>query len=111
MLLNASASTVTSPPPRRCLHPGLELAGVDPRRHRGHPPQRRRDARAGQVGGEQRQRQRHRAGQHERPRHAVLGPIDDRQRLAGPDDDSSLPTETARSRIRIAPTSGTRWTV
>ncbi len=74
-------------PAARNLHPGLEFAGVDPRRDRGHPSQRRRHSRAGQVGRQQGERERQQAREHERPGDAVLGPGDDRQRLAGTDDD------------------------
>ncbi len=54
------------------VHPRLEIAGVDPSGDRGHPPQRRRHPGTGEVGREQRERQRQRAGEHERARDAVL---------------------------------------
>jgi hypothetical protein len=66
------------------VHARLQLARVDPGGHRGHAAQRSRHPGAGQVGGHQRQRERQGPGQDEGPRDAVLGALDDRQRLARP---------------------------
>ena len=57
------------------LRPGVvdarvQVAGVDARGDRRHPPQRPRDARADQIGGEQRAREREQAGEDERARDA-----------------------------------------
>ena len=62
MWLKASASTSTSlASAAAVLDARVQVAGVHARGHRGHPAQRARDARADQVGGEQRRR-RARAG-------------------------------------------------
>ena len=63
----------------------LELARVDPRGDRSHPPQRSRDARADEVGGQQRGGERERAGKDEGARDAVLGAVHRLQGLADAD--------------------------
>ena len=67
------------------VDPRLELARVDAGGDRRHPPQRPRDARADEVGGEQRGGERERAGEDEGARDAVLGAAHRLQRLADAD--------------------------
>ena len=69
----------------RVVDARVQVAGVDARRDRRHPPQRPRDARADQIGGEQRADEREQAREDERARDAVLGLRDRRERLADAD--------------------------
>ena len=65
----------------------MQVAGVHARGDGGHPAQRARDARADQVGAEQRAGEREDAREDERARDAALGAGDRGQRLADPDHD------------------------
>ena len=76
------------------VDPRVQIAGVHTRRDRGHPPQRARDARADQVGRQQRTRQREDPGEDERPRHARLRVRDPGQRLAHADRDVGAVAQT-----------------
>ncbi len=69
----------------RVVDPRVQVARIDARRDGGHPAQRAREARAEQVGGEQRARERQQAGEDERARDAALGMCDGRERLADAD--------------------------
>ena len=77
MWLNDSASTCTSSrlvaetSIRGSRSPASTRVG-----DRGHPPQRSRHPRAGEVRGDQREHEHHATGQQERPRDAVLGVLD-----------------------------------
>jgi hypothetical protein len=62
----------------------MQVSGVHPRRHRGHPAQRVRQARAEEIGGEQGSGERQQAREDEGARDASLRVRDRRQRLAHP---------------------------
>ena len=72
----------------------VQVAGVHLRGHRGHPPQRAREARTDRQRGEQRPGEREQAREDERSRHAALRVGHARQRLPHPD---RHPLATARS--------------
>ena len=64
----------------------MQIAGVDARRHAGHPAQRSRDACADEVGREQRDGERDQPGEHERLGDAALRARDRCERLSRADD-------------------------